>query len=328
MGFTGFSRDERAWLASQRLGRLATVSPDGVVGNAPVTYFLRADDTIDIGGMRMGATKKFRNVQAGSRVALVVDVVDTSTGWNPIYLEVRGTAEAITGTEPPGDGFSPEIIRIHPTGSGRSTCRPRRVEALRPPASWSACGLRRGDDELGDSASDHHSGPVLISAERSPGTGRHRRRRGGRGHGRLDGRCRSRWRPTRCGAAFRRQRTEGYRVRLDDGVGRPVRRVGRHDPAARERGDRAVRNVSTAAFSARPARPSSRQRRQFWPGPATRERAPRHSAPRKNFDLRVASVEASTRPPLDDGRGTAQRCEGVADPARQARTKARPADLP
>ena len=109
-----FTEDERAWLASQRLGRLATVSPDGVVGNAPVTFFVRADDTIDIGGMRMGVTKKFRNVQAGSRVAFVVDVVDTSEGWQPIYLEIRGTAEAITDTAPPADGFSREIIRIHP----------------------------------------------------------------------------------------------------------------------------------------------------------------------------------------------------------------------
>jgi pyridoxamine 5'-phosphate oxidase family protein len=109
-----FTEDERAWLASQRLGRLATVSPDGVVGNAPVTFFVRADDTIDIGGMRMGATKKFRNVRAGSRVAFVVDVVDTSEGWQPSYLEIRGTAEAITDTAPPADGFSREIIRIHP----------------------------------------------------------------------------------------------------------------------------------------------------------------------------------------------------------------------
>jgi pyridoxamine 5'-phosphate oxidase family protein len=109
-----FSPDERAWLASQRLGRLATVSPDGVIGNAPVTYFVRSDDTIDIGGMRMGATKKFRNVQAGSRVAFVVDTVDTSAGWDPIYLEVRGTAEALSDVEPPADGFSREIIRIHP----------------------------------------------------------------------------------------------------------------------------------------------------------------------------------------------------------------------
>jgi pyridoxamine 5'-phosphate oxidase family protein len=114
MTFSGFTPDERAWLASQRLGRLATVSPDGIVGNAPVTFFVRADDTIDIGGMRMGATKKFRNVQAGSRVAFVVDIVDTSQGWDPIYLEIRGAAEALSDVEPPGDGFSPEIIRIHP----------------------------------------------------------------------------------------------------------------------------------------------------------------------------------------------------------------------
>jgi pyridoxamine 5'-phosphate oxidase family protein len=114
MTFTGFGPDERAWLASQRLGRLATVSPEGVVGNAPVTYFVRADDTIDIGGMRMGETKKFRNVRAGSRVAFVVDIVDTSEGWHPIYLEIRGTAEALSDVEPPGDGFSREIIRIRP----------------------------------------------------------------------------------------------------------------------------------------------------------------------------------------------------------------------
>ena len=114
MPFSGFSREERAWLASQRLGRLATVSPDGVVGNAPVTYFVRSDDTIDIGGMRMGETKKFRNVRDGSRVAFVVDVVDTSEGWHPIYLEIRGTAEAIADTDPPAGGFSREIIKIRP----------------------------------------------------------------------------------------------------------------------------------------------------------------------------------------------------------------------
>ena len=114
MAFNGFSANERAWLLSQKLGRLATVSPDGVVGNAPVTYFVRADDTIDVGGMRMGATRKFRNVRAGSRVAFVVDIVDTSEGWSPIYLEIRGTAEALSDVEPPADGFSPELIRIHP----------------------------------------------------------------------------------------------------------------------------------------------------------------------------------------------------------------------
>jgi pyridoxamine 5'-phosphate oxidase family protein len=105
---------ERAFLASQRLGRLATVSPAGVVGNAPVTFFVRADDTVDIGGNRMGQTKKFRNVAAGSRVAFVVDDLKPGGGWNPRYLEIRGTAEALTDVEPPAIGFSRQVIKIHP----------------------------------------------------------------------------------------------------------------------------------------------------------------------------------------------------------------------
>ncbi len=114
MAFSGFSAEQRAWLAGQRLGRLATVSPSGVVGNAPVTYFLKADDTLVIGGQRMGETKKFRNVAAGSRVAFVVDTVDTSAGWNPHYLEIRGPAQALRDVEPPAPGFSREIIVITP----------------------------------------------------------------------------------------------------------------------------------------------------------------------------------------------------------------------
>ena len=114
MTFNGFSPTERAFLAGQRLGRLATVSPTGVVGNAPVTFFVRSDDTVDIGGNRMGETKKFRNVAAGSRVAFVVDDLKPGGGWNPRYLEIRGTAEALTDVEPPAAGFSRQVIRIHP----------------------------------------------------------------------------------------------------------------------------------------------------------------------------------------------------------------------
>jgi pyridoxamine 5'-phosphate oxidase family protein len=112
--FDGFTPDQRFFLAGQRLGRLATVSPGGVLGNAPVAFFLRSDDTVEIGGSRMGATRKFRNVQRGSRVAFVVDDLRPGGGWNPRYLEIRGTAEALTDVEPPMTGFSREIIRIHP----------------------------------------------------------------------------------------------------------------------------------------------------------------------------------------------------------------------
>jgi pyridoxamine 5'-phosphate oxidase family protein len=114
MTFPGFTAEQRAWLISQKLGRLATVSPSGVVGNAPVTFFVNADDSVVIGGHRMGQTKKFANVKAGSRVAFVVDTVDTTSGWSPHYLEIRGTAEALTDVEPPASGFSREVIVIHP----------------------------------------------------------------------------------------------------------------------------------------------------------------------------------------------------------------------
>ena len=109
-----FSPDERAWLASQRLGRLATVSPDGVVGNAPVTYFVRSDDTIDIGGMRMGATKKFSQragrlpgrLRRGPRRHLQRLASHLPRDPRPGRRAVRCRASA--------DGFSTEIIRIHP----------------------------------------------------------------------------------------------------------------------------------------------------------------------------------------------------------------------
>ena len=114
MSFDGFSRAERSYLAGQRLGRLATVSPNGIVGNAPVAFFVRSDDTIDIGGQQMCATKKFRNVTSGSRGAFVVDDLAPGAGWHPRYLETRGTAEALSDVEPPARGFSREVIKIHP----------------------------------------------------------------------------------------------------------------------------------------------------------------------------------------------------------------------
>jgi len=50
---------------------LATGSPDGVVGNAPVTFFLRADATVEIGGSRMGGTRTFTVFAArGSKMAV------------------------------------------------------------------------------------------------------------------------------------------------------------------------------------------------------------------------------------------------------------------
>lgn len=110
-----FTPAQRAYLTSQKLGRLATVAPDGQPQNNPVTYVVRADDSVDIGGYRMGATKKFRNVEAGGdKVAFVVDDVVSVDPWQVRMLEIRGTAEALHDVEPPIPGMTRDVIRIRP----------------------------------------------------------------------------------------------------------------------------------------------------------------------------------------------------------------------
>ncbi|GIH14558.1 PPOX class F420-dependent oxidoreductase [Rugosimonospora africana] len=111
---TVFTEREVAYLREQRLGRLATVQPNGTVQNNPVGFGYNEElQTIDIGGHNMAASQKFRNVAAGSAVAFVVDDV-TLDPWTVRCLEIRGEAETVAE---PTDSASPmggPIIRIHP----------------------------------------------------------------------------------------------------------------------------------------------------------------------------------------------------------------------
>lgn len=105
------------YLATQKLGRLATVAPDGSPQVAPTGFrFNAALGTIDIGGHSLSRSKKFRNIAAGSRAAFVVDDIASVNPWRVRGLEVRGTAEALTGQGDTGLFGAPgEMIRIHPT---------------------------------------------------------------------------------------------------------------------------------------------------------------------------------------------------------------------
>jgi pyridoxamine 5'-phosphate oxidase family protein len=113
-----FTDHELAYLADQRLGRLATAQPNGTLQNSPVSFgWNAATQTIDIGGHNMTASQKFKNVaRGGSKVAFVVDDIKSVQPWQVRCLEIRGTAEAIErptdSAAPVGDG---PIIRIHPT---------------------------------------------------------------------------------------------------------------------------------------------------------------------------------------------------------------------
>jgi pyridoxamine 5'-phosphate oxidase family protein len=107
---------ERAYLKSQPLARLATVDPNGAPQNNPVGVFLDEETgDILIGGGAMGATRKFRNVQANGQVALVIDDLVSRDPWTVRGLEIRGTAVALEDVDPPVPFMSREVIRITPT---------------------------------------------------------------------------------------------------------------------------------------------------------------------------------------------------------------------
>lgn len=110
-----FTAAELEYLRAQRLGRLATLTPGGVLQNSPVGFEVNAAaGVINIRGRDLGNTRKFRNVAANGKVAFVVDDIVSVDPWNVHCLEVRGVAEALTGQTPPHPYMSGEVIRIHP----------------------------------------------------------------------------------------------------------------------------------------------------------------------------------------------------------------------
>jgi len=62
----------------------------------------------------MGNTRKFHNVAANGQVAFVVDDLVSVSPWVVRGLEIRGSAEALSGQTPPSGYWSAEVIRIHP----------------------------------------------------------------------------------------------------------------------------------------------------------------------------------------------------------------------
>jgi pyridoxamine 5'-phosphate oxidase family protein len=89
---------------------------DGAPQNTPIGVFLDEESgEIIIGGGAMGASRKFRNVLANPRVALVIDDLVSRDPWTVRALEIRGTAVALSDVDPPVPFMSREIIRITPT---------------------------------------------------------------------------------------------------------------------------------------------------------------------------------------------------------------------
>lgn len=111
-----FTTAEIGYLQTQRLGRLATIQPDGSPQVKPVGFRYDAElGTIDISGFRMSASQKFRNVSRDGRAALVVDDIVSTQPWRVRFLEIRGIAEAVPASGPSEGLDDTALIRIHPT---------------------------------------------------------------------------------------------------------------------------------------------------------------------------------------------------------------------
>jgi pyridoxamine 5'-phosphate oxidase family protein len=111
-----FTDAEIEYLDSQRLGRMATVGADGQPHIIPVTFvYNAAEDALDIGGLRFGTGKKWRDAQQNPRVTFLVD---DSTGRSARAIEVRASAELHeTGGEtinPRFPQFAPQFFRLRP----------------------------------------------------------------------------------------------------------------------------------------------------------------------------------------------------------------------
>lgn len=105
---SAFSDAELEYLTGgRRLARIATVGVDGTPHVVPVGWSYDGDlDAIQVGGIELQKTKKFRDVRRSGRAAVVIDDLASVDPWRPRGIEIRGRAEAID--EPTA------LIRIRP----------------------------------------------------------------------------------------------------------------------------------------------------------------------------------------------------------------------
>ena len=91
-----FDEAQAEYLAENFIGRVATTAPSGQPHVVPVVYEFDGS-TITFGGWNLTNSMKFRNLMANNKVAFVVDDVVSTDPWKVRGIEVRGTAEPVSG---------------------------------------------------------------------------------------------------------------------------------------------------------------------------------------------------------------------------------------
>jgi pyridoxamine 5'-phosphate oxidase family protein len=110
-----FSHAELDFLDDHDLARMATVQPDGTLQVSPVGYrHNREAGSIDVAGMKLARSRKFRNVENNGRVAIVIDDRPSLEPMRVRCLEIRGRAEALLDVFPEDGHLDGAMIRIRP----------------------------------------------------------------------------------------------------------------------------------------------------------------------------------------------------------------------
>lgn len=109
-----FTQDEDAYIRSQPLARVATVSADGQPDVVPVVFEFDGFHFY-IGGYAPERARRTRNIDEGNnKVALVIDDLASTRPWAPRYIRVYGTVELV---EQQGVQGPTRIMKITPTTS-------------------------------------------------------------------------------------------------------------------------------------------------------------------------------------------------------------------
>ena len=140
-----FTAAEIAYLQSQRIGRIATVGPDGQPHVVPIGFRYNPEqDSIDIGGIAGFTQRKhYRDMARNPKVAFVVDDLPSVDPWTIRGIEIRGEAEVLaSGGQSIMPFFGPDMIRIRARrivswGIAASDAPPTARPAVEQPAASS-----------------------------------------------------------------------------------------------------------------------------------------------------------------------------------------------
>jgi pyridoxamine 5'-phosphate oxidase family protein len=108
-----FSEKEIAYLKSQRLARIATVSKELQPDVATVGFDFDGR-YFYVGGLTLAKTLKYKNTQHNPKVSLVVDDAESMDPWKPRGIKTHGVADLTTRQGYVGAGT---YIRIKPKES-------------------------------------------------------------------------------------------------------------------------------------------------------------------------------------------------------------------